>query len=406
MFFLKRDRNRGSLNLELALLIGVLVVGSAIGLAFLGKEISNSFLAAGGSLPKISLLSLDGESGDGAGGTGNSLPADPIPTDPTDLIGVTGFGPGGHYTSESAPAPITSHWSFYLNDDGISYSARRYLGRDTVVSVPYEYKGLPVTRIGVKYAADGAVFRVMTAGDGTPIPPVTTVYVPDTITSIGKYAFDGSISGDYAITSVQLPNTITEITDWAFQYSKITAIEIPNSVKTIGQGAFSNCAFTSVTLPKNLTTIGLGAFEKCVNLTSIIIPNSVTSCDNGAFAACTKLTSATLSNSMTKISSTTFYNCRKLTSITIPNNIVTIDSYAFGNCTALTSVTLPEGLTTINADAFTSCSALLNTNIPLSATTVAAGAFRYCANTTVKIPAVKASTWTAAYLGCKSVTTY
>ena len=65
---------------------------------------------------------------------------------------------------------------------------------------------------------------------------------------------------------------------------------IPNSVTSIGAYAFQGCCeFTSIIVPNSVSSIGDFAFDGCSGLTSIIIPNSVTSIGDYAFVNCSSL---------------------------------------------------------------------------------------------------------------------
>jgi len=86
------------------------------------------------------------------------------------------------------------------------------------------------------------------------------------------------------ITSISLPEGLTSIGDYAFQKcSYVTSVIIPNSVTTIGNGAFWQCTggyssvdpgatgagLSTVTIGSGVTYIGIGAFSEC-SLDSLI----------------------------------------------------------------------------------------------------------------------------------------
>ena len=77
--------------------------------------------------------------------------------------------------------------------------------------------------------------------------------------------------------------------------TSVTSITIPNSVTSIGSAAFSDCiGLTSITIPNSVTSIESQAFSNCIGLTSVIIPISVTSLREYAFEGCTTLSSVYL----------------------------------------------------------------------------------------------------------------
>jgi hypothetical protein len=91
---------------------------------------------------------------------------------------------------------------------------------------------------------------------------------------------DGAITGYIGIQTVNIPSNIgdiqiTKIDDVAFSrtrspLSKITSVTIPNSVTSIGNGAFSSNQLTSVTIPNSVTSIGEYAFTDN-QLTTVIL---------------------------------------------------------------------------------------------------------------------------------------
>ena len=225
--------------------------------------------------------------------------------------------------------------------------------------------------------------------------------IPNSVTSIGDYAFSGcrltftidipnSVTsiGDYAfcyctLTTIDIPNSVTSIGEDAFFGCGLTTIDIPNSVTSIGGSAFYDCwSLTSIDIPNSVTNIGAYAFYNCYGLTSVTIPNSVTSIGDGAFVSCSGLTSVTIPNSVTSIGGSAFYDCRSLTSVTIPNSVTSIGSCAFQWCSNLTSIDIPNSVTIIEMNTFYGCSSLTSVTIPHSVTLIDVYAFKDCTELT------------------------
>ena len=106
------------------------------------------------------------------------------------------------------------------------------------------------------------------------------------------------------------------ICDEAFRWRKITGcrfltdIVIPDSVTSIGDYAFAFCrSLTNIVIPDNVTSIEEKAFCRCSSLNSIVIPDSVTSIGNSAFEGCYSLTSIVIPVSVTYIGHHAFANC-------------------------------------------------------------------------------------------------
>ena len=240
---------------------------------------------------------------------------------------------------------------------------------------------------------------------------LTSITIPDSVTSIGSSAFLGCTS----LTSITIPDSVTSIGSSAFEgCASLTSITIPDSVTNIGQGVFSNC--------KNLNTAGSfgscsniefgwtetipnSAFNGCTSLTSITIPNSVTSIGSSAFNSCTSLTSITIPDSVTSIGGLAFEGCASLTSITIPNSVTSIGSSAFNSCKSLTSITIPESITDIVIGAFCYCRSLTSITIPNSVTSIGESAFRDCTSlTSITIPNSVTSIGYRAFYNCTGLT--
>ena len=296
---------------------------------------------------------------------------------------------------------------------------------------------------------------IIETASNTLIAGCKTTTIPNSVTSIGNYAFLGC-SG---LTSITIPNSVTSIGSSAFSgCSSLTSITIPNSVTSIGDAAFSYCrGLTSITIPNSVTSIGNYAFYGVLNIVylgiakgapwgaqsingyvdgflvysdatmttlltcsraakgTITIPNSVTSIGSSAFYGCSGLTSITIPNSVTSIGSSAFSGCGSLTSITIPNSVTSIGDAAFSYCRGLTSITVEsensifDSRDNCNAIIETSSNTLIagckTTTIPNSVTSIGNYAFSGCSGlTSITIPNSVTSIGSSAFQGCSGLT--
>ena len=201
-------------------------------------------------------------------------------------------------------------------------------------------------------------------GSSTTSATYDTYYIPSSLKSVtimGGNILYGAFYNCSNLTSIAIPNNITSIGEGAFRgCSSLMSIAIPNSVTSIGIGAFSYCEnLTTITIPNSVSSIGEYAFSSCVNLTTITIPNSVTSIGESAFYFCTSLTSIAIPDGVTSISRSAFYGCMSLRSVTLGNGIISIGYHAFQHCSSLTSITIPDSVISIDIGAFSGCSNLI-----------------------------------------------
>jgi len=297
------------------------------------------------------------------------------------LISRADFSEGDYtYTVTNNQATIT--------DFNSSYSGALYITN--------ALGGYPVTSIGF-----GAFFSCS----------LTTVTIPDSVTSIGDSAFDNC----YDLTSVTFYNDLSSFrADDVFYPRILENVVIGSGVTSIGFGAFYNCdGLTNLVIGSSVTSIGEGAFDGCIGLTSVTIPNSVTSIADEAFCNCEGLTNVVIGSGVTFIGNDAFSLCYGLTTVTIPASVIDFCNDAFSGCSGLIAITvdpanteyassegglfskdfttlilypngqtgtyaIPDFVTSIGDFAFSHCSGLTFVTIPDLVTFIGNGAFEHC----------------------------
>ena len=241
----------------------------------------------------------------------------------------------------------------FVDEWGVKYSKD---GRK-LLKAPYELNGTYSIRKGTKIICDWAFGWSKFIGCRS----LTSLVIPDGVTSIGKSAFSGC---EY-LSSIVIPDSVTSIGDMAFcGCSSLTRLVIPGSVSGIGFSAFENCkSLRSIVIPESVVNLNGNPFcrwdgeLKCLspyfiydnkvlfnkdkskiiafrdkNTTSYVIPDSVSCIGIGAFAYCKSLTSIVIPDSVTRIGGIAFLFCESLSNIVIPDSVTCIEKRAFAFC--------------------------------------------------------------------------
>ena len=220
--------------------------------------------------------------------------------------------------------------------------------------------------------------------------------------------YSGSVSIPETVTNNGTEYSVTKIGEYAFQGSAVTSVSMPECITSIGQYACNECgSLETVVLPTNLDDFsGWCIFRNCRNLKNIAIPENVTEIPNGTFINCSSLAAITIPQGVSEIGSNAFYGCSSLTSIEIPEGVEYLYEQVFYGCTALESVKLPQNLLQIGNNCFYKCGALSDISLPSSIEIIAEGAFYNCENlASPTLPASLRTLGKSAFQYCRNITT-
>lgn len=194
---------------------------------------------------------------------------------------------------------------------------------------------------------------------------LTSITIPDSVTSIGSFALDYCTSlqyNEYDNAYYVGNNTNPYMVLMKAKNKYIESCDIHDDTRIIYTSAFIECtSLTSITIPDNVTSIGHAAFYKCSNLTSITVPDSLISIGDAALASCTSLQGNEYDNAYYLGNNTNPYMVLvkakgyDITSCEIHADTKFIHSKAFENCNSLESITIPDSVTSISNSAFSTC---------------------------------------------------
>lgn len=233
------------------------------------------------------------------------------------------------------------------------------------VVIPSEYRGKPVTRIGLDVFKNSQI--------------LASVTIPDTVEVIVADAFGNCT----ALTSIHIPKNVKRFGGWCFQgctsLSEITvdpdnqyftAVDNVVYTKDLKEMVFyaSGKKQTSFDVPAGVTSINRYSFMHCTYLENISVPETVTDISYESIMFCRALRGIEINennhvyqsidgNLYSKDGKTflRFYSESQPTKLILPQSVTTIESLAAYYSQNLIEITIPVGVTYIGDGAFSQC---------------------------------------------------
>ena len=267
-------------------------------------------------------------------------------------------------------APIMVNAS---EDDELTYGDFQYKIEDDNSCTITDYDGM-ASSLSIPSAINGHTVKQIDTGALSDNRIITSVTIPNGVTTIGFSAFNGCIKLEKIKFSSNL-DTVCENafnnTKWfnnqsnglvyvgkvAYKYKgdmpRNTKITVKSDTVSISESAFKDCAnLTAILIPSSVKHIDKYAFYNCQGLTKLNFNDGIERIENDAFGSCEKLTSVNFSETLKSIGAFAFVECKKLSEITIPQSVTSVGEYAFSGCENLASVTVSDDLPYVGGRAF------------------------------------------------------
>ena len=230
---------------------------------------------------------------------------------------------------------------FKFKKDGKGYSVVRYLGTESRVIIPSQYRKKAVVKI------EEGVF------DDKSIELIT---IPNTVVNIQPQYCDVKIKLEDGNATYEVINNclIEKATKKVISGGKDSII--PEGVKEIGKGAFSETSIEEITMPNTVDKIGGIAFASCKNLKRVTLNEGLKETGFAVFSE-TSIETVTTPSTVEKIGSCAFSRCKNLKTVTLNEGVKSIGTAGFLE-TSIEEMVIPSTVEEIESLTFDGCSEL------------------------------------------------
>ena len=131
-----------------------------------------------------------------------------------------------------------------------------------------------------------------------------------------------------------IPETVTHISSYAFEGSNLTSINVPQTVTSLGVGVFQSSKLISVALNMGKSASGVYGieaytFRDCKNLKEISFSETVCYVKAEAFYGCTSLEKLVFPEGLAAVYEDAIWNCESLSYIDFPSTLKRLETQIF-----------------------------------------------------------------------------
>ncbi len=209
---------------------------------------------------------------------------------------------------------------------------------------------------------------------------LTSVTIPSTVDSLAYGTFFSCLN----LSNVNLSDGLKSIGELVFgnlnvsyttPVQPLSSIRLPNTLTKIGNMAFRGCGITEIEIPASVTDFGESIFDTCLQLRKVTIKSAPADgrLPDDIFYLNTKLTELSLPEGITTLGVRSLAHVGVI-NLQLPSTLKVMERAALSQADCNT-VSLPEGLTTIGEGAMAQLPWLTRLDLPSTVTQIESGAF-------------------------------